>query len=112
MEPFISGITQLFWDLLNDCAGFYHIVYNPNPITKPNGFDNPLPISIPNCFHNRNHIPKPPLNVRIHFLKYHWYQGATGVRKFNFFTMQFTLCVFVAALVLLLCKIEYCYFIQ
>ena len=43
MEPFISGVTQLFWDLLNDCAGFYHIVYNPNPITKPNGFDNPLP---------------------------------------------------------------------
>ena len=51
MEPFISGITQLFFDFLSNCAGFYHIVYDPNPITKPNGFDNPLPISKPNCFH-------------------------------------------------------------
>ena len=53
MEPSISGVAQLSWDLLNHGAEFHPIFYNPNPISKPNAFDNPLPISKPNRFHNR-----------------------------------------------------------
>ena len=69
MEPLISGVAQLSWDLLNHGAGFYPIFYNPNPISKPNTFDNPLPLSKPNRFHNRKHKPKPSLNLRIRFFE-------------------------------------------
>ena len=78
IEPFISGVAQLSWDVLNHGAGFYPIFYNPNPISKPNAFDIPLPIPKPNRFHNRKGMPKPSLNLRIHFFEVPLARGGGG----------------------------------